>query len=297
VRTAIVNRALGVDLRGLLTGTQESLARIEKRLEARDEDFALVSRQLAAQIAVLKESRDNVAGLVAALTTVRASDGYQAAFDTDEPLVTVRIASYQKTEELIEIAVASVLAQTYQNFELIVVNDGPNERTRLALEAIRDPRIRYEQFAHRTTYPEDSHSRWMVAGSPGMNRGADLALGTWIAPLDEDDYFLPDHLEKLLQVVLANRAELGYSAVLQKNLVTQRESVIWSSPPAISQFSLQGALYLRLLHPHFRYDESSWVVGEPGDWNLIRRMSGAGVRMAGIPDVTAVMNQIPYTHK
>jgi hypothetical protein len=130
-----------------------------------------------------------------------------------------------------------------------------------------------------------------------MNHGTDLATGTWVAPLDEDDSFTPDHLEKLLALARSERVELAYGALTQKNLVNGTELRIWSSPPRVSEFSFQGAIYLRLLASIFRYDEASWVVEEPGDWNLIRRMSAAGVTMAATPDVVATMNHTPYTHK
>ena len=196
-----------------------------------------------------------------------------------------------------DIAIASVLSQTYPHFELVVVNDGPNAQTRQAVTGLGDPRVRYEEFPGRKPYPADSHFRWMVAGSPGMNRGAELARGTWIAPLDEDDSFTPDHLEKLVDLAIKEQVELAYGALIQRNLINKTESRIWSFPPSMSAFSFQGAIYLRQLHPLFRYDEASWVVGEPGDWNLVRRMTAAGVRMAAVDDIVGVMNQVPYTHK
>jgi len=246
---------------------------------------------------VRTSDRDNVAGLRAQLERIRASDDYKRSTAVEEPLVSVRIASYQRTDELMDVAIASVLAQTYQRFEIIVVNDGPNPATRAAIEKLGDPRIRYDEFSRRNVYPEDRHSRWMVAGSPGMNRGANLATGEWIAPLDEDDSFTADHIEKLLAIARSEQVELAYGALEQKNLINSTSDTIWSFPPEISRFSFQSSIYLRALNSAFRYDESSWTVREPGDWNLIRRMTAAGVTMAATEDMVGVMNQIPYTHK
>jgi hypothetical protein len=296
-RQRLVNAALGVDLQALMLGYQDSLARLEISLREREDDISFLRRRLESELEGVRAQRDDIAGLQAHLRTVRSSTAYSAAFELSEPLVTVRIASYARTKELMEVAIPSVLAQTYQNLELIIVNDGPNPATRRAVVGLADPRVLYDEFAERNSYPADARSRWMVAGSPGMNRGAELANGTWIAPLDEDDAFTPDHIEKLLSLARAEHAELAYGALIQRNLANGTESRIWSAPPAISQFSFQGALYLRMLHPIFRYDESSWLVDEPGDWNLVRRMSAAGVTMASTRDVVAIMNQIPYTHK
>ena len=307
MRDRAVNAALGVELRKLLLGFQDSLARNERHFEVAEKlerQFDELSEKIVAQgellrveAAIRKYERDNIAGLRTALEALRETQAYDEAFAVAEPLVSVRIASYQRTEELIDVAIASVLAQSYERFEVIVVNDGPNDATRAAVAGLGDPRIRYDEFARRNVYPDDAHSRWMVAGSPGMNRGAQLATGTWIAPLDEDDAFTPDHIERLLTLAQERRVELAYGALEQRNLVNGTSARIFSNPPEISQFSFQGSIYLGLLKNTFRYDESSWVVQEPGDWNLVRRMKAAGVTMAATEEVVAVMNQIPYTHK
>lgn len=260
------------------------------------EQSSFVRRRFEAHLQAVRDHRDNVSGMKRRLTDLRNTDAYEHAHDDARPLVSVRIASYEKTEELVDIAIASVLRQTYDNFEIVIVNDGPNVRTRRAVDAIGDPRIRYSELPERGRYPSDPHSRWMVAGSPAMNRAAELSRGAWIAPLDDDDEFTDDHIEKLVALAIGKRVELAYGALTQKHLKDGTEKRIWSSPPAISEFSFQGAIYLKMLD-FFKYDESSWVVEEPGDWNLIRRMSAAGVRMACTEDVVATMNMVPYTLK
>lgn len=297
LRNRLVNAALGVDLKGLMMGYEASLTRNEARAAVAAADLEFIHRRLFAEVLINREARDDLPGLVAGLELVRASPEYELALAAPEPLMSVRIASYRRTEELMDVAIASVLAQTYERFEIIVVNDGPNEKTRAAIAGLGDSRVRYEEFPARTVYPDDPHARWMVAGSPGMNRGADLATGEWIAPLDEDDAFTPDHLEVLLSVAQKGGAELAYGALVQRNLVNGTDDRIWSDPPSVGRFSFQGAIYLRVLNPLFRYDESSWLVEEPGDWNLARRMLAAGIRMSSTEQVVALMNQVPYTHK
>jgi len=289
-RTRIVNAALGFDPRRMLIELQETQ-------NQRNEQLAFISRRLSAELELLRAERDDLEALRTGLATVRRSAAYKRSLAQSEPLVSVRIASYEKTEELMDVAIASVLAQTYQRFELIVVNDGPNEKTRAAIQSLGDKRIRYEEFPTRTAYPADEHARWMIAGARGMNHAASLAVGDWIAPLDDDDAFTPDHLEKLIALAQEHQVELAYGALEQNNLVTGRQHRIFSSPPAIGQFSFQGAIYLRALNEVFQYDEASWIVDEPGDWNLIRRMTAAGVSMAAMDEVVAVMHQVPYTHK
>lgn len=335
-RDRIVNAAVGLEVRKMLVGLRDSLTRQETASASSSAELARQIQELTALMAeqtkvidtqssaidtqstaaaellslmrersehegwldaVRTSDRDDIGNLRAKLDAIRGSECYERSMAADEPLVSVRIASYQRTDELMDVAIASVLAQTYQRFEIVVVNDGPNPSTRAAIEKLGDPRVRYDEFSRRNVYPEDRHARWMVAGSPGMNRGVDLATGEWIAPLDEDDSFTPDHIEKLLALARTERVELAYGALEQKNLINSTSDTIWSFPPAISQFSFQSAIYLRALNPAFRYDEASWTVREPGDWNLIRRMTAAGVTMASTRDMVGVMNQIPYTHK
>jgi hypothetical protein len=293
LRDRLVAAALGVELRQILVGYQKSLERIEEQKI----QLGQVYLRTLAELEPIKAERDGTPAARRALAKVRASSAYRAAFEDIEPLVSIRIASYRNVSALMDIAIASVLAQTYENFEIVVVNDGPSDEARRAVEGLNDPRVRYAELAVHSEYPADSYARWMVAGSPAMNRGADLATGTWIAPLDHDDAFTPDHIEKLLAAARTNNTEVAYGAVTLRNEVTGDEARIWSSPPTHGHFTFQGAIHLRLLSDVFRYDESSWLVGEPGDWNLMRRMLAAGVTTTAIEDIVAVMNSTPHTHK
>ncbi|WGD38073.1 glycosyltransferase family 2 protein [Lysinibacter sp. HNR] len=275
--------------------------RVESQRKARLQEAAQAGILAIAQhhewhLDNIRSVRDDTDANREKLAAMRLSPEYESVFEDREPLITVRIASYTKTEELIDVAIASVQRQTYENLEIVIVNDGPNEKTAQAIKKLGNKRIRYFELEQRSAYPENPHNRWMVAGSPGMNRAVELAQGDWIAPLDDDDAFTPDHLEKLLELAHTERAELAYGALIQKNVINGEENRIWSFPPSISQFSFQGAMYLKLMD-FFRYDEQSWIVQEPGDWNLIRRMSLAGVKMAAIKDIVAVMYATPYTHK
>src|SRR5215471_15372897 len=54
------------------------------------------------------------------------------------------------------------------------------------------------------------HMVRQVAGAPSMNFAASLAQGSWLAPLDDDDEFEPDHIEVLLEAALRGHHELAY---------------------------------------------------------------------------------------
>ena len=99
-----------------------------------------------------------------------------------EPLVTVVVPVFDGERHVCE-AVSSVLAQTYANLELILVNDGSTDGTRAALEPylVLD-RVRYLEQARR---------------GPGAARNLALAQarGEIVAFLDHDDTWLPEKLE------------------------------------------------------------------------------------------------------
>lgn len=272
------------------------LDEIRVRWREEDELLQFLSRRARADIEVERIRRAAPEEAKGQLEALRARPDYEEAWDAQNPLVSVRIASYNDTRSLVERAIPSVLAQTHTNFELVIVNDGPNEATREAVIELADKRIRYEEFPERHGYPEDPHLRWMVAGSPGMNRGANLAEGLWIAPLDDDDEFAPDHIEKLLKLAQLTRAEFAYGAVDQHRLMNGDHARVFSNPPAAGQISMQAAIYHSGLR-FMQYDTESWRVDEPGDWNLIRRMRDIGVRMAATEDYVTTVHMLPYSAK
>lgn len=107
--------------------------------------------------------------------------------DRARPLVSVVIATRDRAQYLRD-SVHSVLAQTFDNFELIVVDDGSEDSTPEVLAAIADPRLRYIR--------QDPVG---IAGA--RNRGADESRGFYTAVHDDDDIMLPWRLERGLEAL------------------------------------------------------------------------------------------------
>jgi hypothetical protein len=261
---------------------------------AANDDYLIARARAHAEI--VKRSRAEPATDAAALAAFRGTSEYQAAFTDAEPLVTVRIATYNRPQQLVDVAIASVLSQTYENWELVVVSDGPSAENRRAATSVKDRRIRYVEKERTAGLPRERRNSYLVSGAATMNAGTRLAAGSWLAPLDDDDAFSPDHIEKLLGLARAEGAELAYGALIQRNLVTGAQSLIWSDPPRFGGISLQGVLYLTGLR-FMELDEESWLFDEAGDWHLIERMLAAGVTTANTRDVVGVLNTVHYLQK
>lgn len=111
------------------------------------------------------------------------------------PLVTVSMPAFN-SERYIAEAIESILAQTYQNFELIIVDDGSTDRTRETIESFTDPRI-IKVYSDR--------NRGLITT---RNRIAQLAKGKYLALLDADDRAFPDRLALQVAYLEANHADL-----------------------------------------------------------------------------------------
>lgn len=97
----------------------------------------------------------------------------------DGPLVSAVIPTYNRGH-VIERAIASVLAQTYQPIEIIVVDDGSTDDTASRLAALDVPTLRY--------YRSDTN----IGASAARNLGISHARGEFVAFLDVDDEWLPE---------------------------------------------------------------------------------------------------------
>ena len=116
----------------------------------------------------------------------------------DIGLISIIMAAYNAAGT-IETAVGSVLAQTYGNFELIVINDCSKDETSAKVRNFADPRI---------VLLENPQN---LGVSRTRQRGAEAARGEWIAILDSDDAWEPDKLAKQAALQARTGAELMYT--------------------------------------------------------------------------------------
>lgn len=108
-------------------------------------------------------------------------------------MFSIIIPLYNK-ETYISRSIQSVLQQSYSNFELIIVNDGSTDNSQSIVESIDDNRIRLINQKN-------------AGVSAARNRGVKESKFEFVAFLDADDYWLPNHLEVLANLIADFQAE------------------------------------------------------------------------------------------
>jgi glycosyltransferase involved in cell wall biosynthesis len=101
------------------------------------------------------------------------------------PLVTIVITSFNYAPYVGK-AIESALAQTYENLEILVLDNASTDESANVIGAYTDPRIRFIQN-------ESNIGLW-----PNQNKGIRLATGEYVLFLSADDYLLPRHVEDVL---------------------------------------------------------------------------------------------------
>jgi glycosyltransferase involved in cell wall biosynthesis len=214
----------------------------------------------------------------AALRRYRQEAEYRRPYEEAEPLVSVCIATYNRGELVVERAIASVLAQTYTNLEVIVVGDHCVDDTEERMARIRDPRLRFVNLAQRGNYPADPAQRWMVAGSKPMNHALGLAGGHFVTHLDDDDAYTPERIATLVAFLQRTRAELVWHPFEAE---TADGEWVRNDAPAFrfAAVSTSSVMYHRWFAA-ILWDPKSYRFEQPGDWNRFKRFKYLGVRAA-----------------
>lgn len=222
------------------------------------------------------------------LHALRQTDEYRLAFTDDEPLISVLIPTYRAFTMLRDRAIPSVLAQTYENWEIVVVGDAAPPETEAVISGFDDPRIRYHNLPMRGPYPEDDYDAWLVTAVPPFNAALRFAKGRWIAPFADDDQLRPDALAHVLAKARAHEYEFCYAKILLHARDGSQEE-IGAFPPGIGKSGTSAPLQGGLFHAGLRFFEQELadaIFRTPSDWSLVRRMLRAGVRVGFLDEVT-----------
>ncbi|OYY94860.1 MAG: hypothetical protein B7Y41_04700 [Hydrogenophilales bacterium 28-61-23] len=115
-----------------------------------------------------------------------------------QPLVSVVLPTYKRAHLLAQ-AMRSVLAQTYANLELIVVDDNSPDDTANVVASFDDPRIRYVKNDPNLKLPR------------ALNRGFSLAKGTFLTWTSDDNLLAPNAIEKMVASLSQGDCDFVYA--------------------------------------------------------------------------------------
>lgn len=135
-------------------------------------------------------------------------------------------------QNTIQRTIESVLNQTFEDYELIIINDGSTDSTEEVISQIPDPRIKV--FNYSNSGP-----------SASRNRGIDIASGKYISFIDADDLWTSDKLEKQLYKLEENpQAKIAYSWT---NYIDEFDKFLYPG----SHITANGNVYEKLLLNNF----------------------------------------------
>jgi len=167
---------------------------------------------------------------------------------SDAPVISVVIPVYNGVRYLAE-AVESILGQSYQNFELILADDGSTDESAALIQAFaaRDPRIRPLFLPH-------------AGEGATLNAATAVARGPWLALLKQDDIALPSRLATQLHWLEAQNLEIGGTYAQQFG---DYQSIFWfpTTPQAIRhEFLFQiGILDATIMLPTAIAQANPWA--------------------------------------
>ncbi|MBI2627879.1 MAG: glycosyltransferase family 2 protein [Candidatus Niyogibacteria bacterium] len=226
----------------------------------------------------------------------------------DRPLISVYCPTYNRGRLFMERAVKSVLSQTYENFEFIIVGDCCTDNTGELVAGIADKRIRFYNLPQKSSgYPLTAEGRWLAGPVKAANQALELVRGKWIARIDDDDVWTKNHLESLLGFAQEGQYEF-VSALHEEERRGQRKVV--DGEPADGPYyrgkkkfaeahgpkiGCTQTWFYRSYLRFMRYNIDCWRKNwnRVNDADLSVRIFKAGVRMGFLEEVLAFIYPRP----
>ena len=165
-------------------------------------------------------------------------------------LVSIIMPSYN-TGRFINAAIESVLAQTYQNWELLVVDDCSTDNSLELAKSFNDDRIKIFQ--------NDTNSGAAVS----RNFAIKMAKGKWIAFLDSDDIWLPEKLSEQLRFMVENNHDFSYTVYSQIDEFSNPLNIEVFGPKKIGKHKMFQYNYVGCLTVIYNAEKTGFIQVEP----------------------------------
>lgn len=193
------------------------------------------------------------------------------------PIISVVLPVYNGAE-FISDAVESILAQTFINFELIIIDDGSTDAT---LEILK----KYENLDNRIILVSRKNEGLVRS----LNEGVELARGEWIARMDADDISLSNRFERQLDFLEKSKADVCGSWIKYFGAGDRR---VWKTYQSDMAIKMDMIFKSPLAHPTVIFRANllkkmhygmEWEFAE--DYDLWARSAMAGLKMVNVPEV------------
>ncbi len=149
-------------------------------------------------------------------------------------------------ERVIESTIGSVLTQSYEDWELLVIDDCSTDGTRDAVLNIGDPRIKLLRNERNS------------GAALSRNKGLAEASGRWVAFLDSDDLWLPQKLERQLSYMVENNYKFTYTDYTMRLTDGRDSGYVYTGPDTVSHRDLVRYCWLSTLTVVYE----RWAVGQ-----------------------------------
>lgn len=197
------------------------------------------------------------------------------------PLVSVVTATWQRHDMLMMRCMPSVAAQTYPAVEHIIVSDGPDVHLREAFAGTLGQGPQRRAYAELPSHKDD----W---GGAARRLGCELAHGDFVAYLDDDDAYRPQHVEVLAKGLL-DHPEVGFAYSYMMAHLPDGRDLRYAGPPGI----MMGTPMI--MHRRELLEIATWPDGLHEDTALIKAWMDAGVDFGEVGMVTVDVYPGPAT--
>lgn len=195
-----------------------------------------------------------------------------------KPKISVVISTYNRPEYL-QRAIDSVLAQTFKDFELIIVDDHSKTPPKFSLPP-NEKRVTAMRLPYNTGY--------MVIPK---NIGVMIARGQYIAYLDDDNVFLPDHLDVLYKAITKYQADVVYGDRMYRSDDPNEKRFMGKQSYPYDLSRIEQGNYIDtsdIMHTiQAINDVGFWDIfwNRKADWLLMVRFGKAGKKIVHVPEV------------
>ena len=160
-------------------------------------------------------------------------EGTRAKISSDVPLVSVLICAYN-AQKFIEATIRSIMAQTYRNIEILVLDNNSSDGTVAILEGLKRQEARLRLYGGKKN----------LGAYGGLNYLLERAAGTYIAIQDHDDLWHPDKIARQVDFLEKNHAYAGCGTAIV-NHYEKYDTFLLRRRHAVSRIAWHTSLVFR----------------------------------------------------